>query len=133
MPPQGCHHKGWWRALTGGYSVETVEDCVAETQTGFQRRRPEQRIDIVELRVSLTAVHIVGDRQLAEPGVRISDITLDRGGVLLRAQAVQRGDAWLSFGPDSASLRFGVRLGCRERRVSLERLPRSQVTGQVRH
>ena len=23
-----------------GYAVETVEDCVAETQTGFQRRRP---------------------------------------------------------------------------------------------
>lgn len=25
-----------WRALAGGYRVETVEECVMETQTGFQ-------------------------------------------------------------------------------------------------
>ena len=36
-----AHRTGFWRALTGGYAVETVEDCVTETQTGFQRRRPE--------------------------------------------------------------------------------------------
>jgi acetoin utilization deacetylase AcuC-like enzyme len=34
-----------WASLAGGYRVETVEDCVTETQTGFQRRRPEQQID----------------------------------------------------------------------------------------
>jgi hypothetical protein len=33
------HRIGAWPALTGGYPVETVEDCVTETQTGFQRRR----------------------------------------------------------------------------------------------
>jgi len=44
------HQTGSWRALTGGYTVETVEDCVTETQTGFQRRRPEHRIDQAELR-----------------------------------------------------------------------------------
>jgi hypothetical protein len=32
---------GAWNALAGGYGVETVEDCVIETQTGFQRRRVE--------------------------------------------------------------------------------------------
>jgi hypothetical protein len=48
-----------WRALTGGYRVETVEDCVIETQTGFQRRRPEQQIDAGALRASLAAVHPV--------------------------------------------------------------------------
>src|SRR5437868_969622 len=31
-----------WRALRGGYGLETVEECVIETQTGFQNRRPEQ-------------------------------------------------------------------------------------------
>ena len=25
-----CHRTRSWRALAGGYSVETVEDCVAE-------------------------------------------------------------------------------------------------------
>lgn len=34
-----------WRALTGGYCVDTVEECVAETQAGAQRRRPTRRID----------------------------------------------------------------------------------------
>ena len=33
-----CWRVGAWRALAGGYRVETVEDCVIETQTGFQRR-----------------------------------------------------------------------------------------------
>lgn len=32
---------GAWRALSGGYALETVEDCVTETQTGFQKRRAE--------------------------------------------------------------------------------------------
>ena len=36
-----AHRTGSWRALAGGYAVETVEDCVTEPQTGFQRRRPE--------------------------------------------------------------------------------------------
>ena len=45
-----CWRVGAWRALTGGYRVETVEDCVIETQTGYQRRRPEQQIDVATLR-----------------------------------------------------------------------------------
>ena len=32
-----AHRTRAWPALAGGYSVETVEDCVTETQTGFQR------------------------------------------------------------------------------------------------
>ena len=68
-----------WRALTGGYSVETVEDCVTETQTGFQQRRPQQLIDVVELRKSLSVVHFIGDRQRAELELRVLDIALDRG------------------------------------------------------
>ena len=43
--------------LAVGYLVETVEDCVAETQTGFQKRPPEQQIDSRALRASLNAVH----------------------------------------------------------------------------
>ena len=43
-----CFRVGAWRALAGGYGVETVEDCMTETQTGYQRRRPEQQIDAVQ-------------------------------------------------------------------------------------
>ena len=45
-----CWRIGAWRALAGGYRVETVEDCVIETQTGFQRRAAEQQIDNAALR-----------------------------------------------------------------------------------
>ena len=111
-----------WRALAGGYSVETVEDCVTETQTGFQRRRPERRIDARELRASLGAVYSVGDLERAELAVRVHDIALDIGEASLWAHALNRNDAWVLCGPDKASLRFGVRLGFREQLVSLERL-----------
>ena len=117
-----CHRTGSWRALAGGYQVETVEDCVTETRTGFQRRRPERRIEETELRASLSAVHAVSRRERAELAVRLPDIALDRGEASLWAHAVHRDDAWRLCGPDKASLRFGTRLGFRERLVSLERL-----------
>lgn len=113
---------GAWRALAGGYAVETVEDCVTETQTGFQRRRPEQQIDAMELRASLAAVHGVGDNELAAVAVRAHDIALDIGERSLWAHALTRNDGWVLCGPDKASLRFGVRLGYREQLVALERL-----------
>ena len=117
-----AHRTGSWGALTGGYTVETVEDCVTETQTGFQRRRPENRIDQAELRDRLAGIHAVGEVERAELAIRVSDIVLDRGEASLWAHALGRGDDWILCGPDRASLRCGVRLGCRERLVSLERL-----------
>ena len=114
-------HTGSWRALPGGYHVETVEDCVTETQTGNQRRRPERRTDRHELRKSLAAVHRVTDRKRAELAVRVPNIALDRGESSLWAHAVHRNDSEILCGPDTASLRFGIRLGFRDRLVSLER------------
>lgn len=116
------HRTGSWRALAGGYHVETVEDCVAETQTGNQWRRPKLRIDRNGLRKSLAAVHRVADRERAELAVRVPDIALDRGESSLWAHAVRRDDSWVLCGADTASLRFGIRLGFRDRLVSLERL-----------
>jgi hypothetical protein len=52
-----CWRVSAWQALTGGYRVETVEDCVIETQTGFQRRRAAQQIDKSRLLASLATVH----------------------------------------------------------------------------
>lgn len=117
-----AHRTRSWRALTGAYGVETVEDCVAETQTGFQRRRRELQIDAGELRDSLKAVHSVETRERAALAVRVPDIALDRGETSLWAHALNRDDAWILCGPDRASLRCGVRLGFRERLVSLEGL-----------
>ena len=104
--------------------METVEVCVTETQTGFQWRRPEQAIDVSELRSSLASVHSVNDRQRAELAVQLQGIVLDPGEESLWAHALGRQDVWLFCGPDRASLRCGVRLGFRERIVSLEELLR---------
>lgn len=116
------HRIGAWRALAGGYRVETVEDCVTETQTGFQLRREEQSIIVGELRASLSGKHSVGDHDRAELLIRIGEIALDRGEESLWAHALGRDDGWFLCGPDRASLRCGVRLGLRDRIVSLEAL-----------
>lgn len=118
-----CWRIGAWRALTGGYGVETVEDCVTETQTGFQRRRDEQQIESSALRASLAKpAHPVTERELAAALLKAPDIYLDVGERSLWAHALTRTDAWVLCGPDRASLRYGVRAGCRERIVSLEAL-----------
>lgn len=112
-----------WRALRGGYALETVEECVIETQTGFQNRRPEQQIDRQALLAGLKAVHTVSDAERAAALVRDGEIAmLDEGEKALWAHALARSDAWVLCGPDKASLRIGVRLGFRERLVALEGL-----------
>lgn len=102
--------------------METVEECVAETQAGAQRRRPEQRIDEGELRRTLGAVHSVDRLEQAALALRKLDLALDAGEESLWAHALGRNDPWILCGPDKASLRCGVRLGFRQRLVSLEQL-----------
>lgn len=118
-----CWRLGAWRALAGGYLVESVEDCVIETQTGFQRRAAEQQIDNKTLRDSLAAIHQVEDAHRAAAVVREAMFSfLDRGEQSLWAHALTRQDNWVLCGPDKASLRFSIRLGLRERLVALEDL-----------
>ncbi len=111
-----------WRALTGGYRIETVEDCVTETQTGFQLRRMKQLIALPQLRASLAMEYSVSDHERAELLVQIEGIALDKGEESLWAHALGRDDSWFLCGPDRASLRCGVRLGLQDRIVSLEAL-----------
>lgn len=117
-----AHRTSTWKALTGGYGVETVEACVMETQTGFQRRRAELQIEERELRAKLREVHEVSEIQRAKVLIEGQGIALDPGELDLWAHAIKREDAWILCGPDAASLRFGVRAGFRDRLVSLESL-----------
>jgi hypothetical protein len=50
------------------------------------------------------------------------DIALDVGERSLWAHALTRSDAWILCGPDKASMRFGVRLGLKDRLIALEAL-----------
>ena len=118
-----CWRIGAWRALSKGYTIETVEDCVVETQTGFQRRRAAQQIDNQALRASLAVVHDVTDKETAAGMVRDPLFaSLDVGERSLWAHALGRSDVWVLCGPDKASMRFGIRCGFRDRLVALERL-----------
>lgn len=118
-----CWRVSAWKALCGGYAVETVGECFVETQTGFQNRRPEQQIDGVELGNTLKAVQPVNDTDRAQAVTTDHTIAqLDPGERALWAHALSRQDAWVLCGPDKASLRIGIRLGLRDRLVSLERL-----------
>jgi hypothetical protein len=118
-----CWRVSAWKALCGGYAVETVGDCFIETQTGFQQRRPEEQIDSEVLTKTLAAVQAVHDVDRAEAVIRDPSIAyLDDGERALWAHAISRKDAWVLCGPDKASLRIGIRLGLRDRLVSLERL-----------
>ena len=117
-----CWRTNGWRALSSGYQIETVEDVVTETQTGFQRRRREERIDPVVLKESLANIHRPGDSEFAKLAVQVPDIVLDPGERALWAHAPTRADNWILCGPDRASLRMGVRLGFRERLFALEDL-----------
>jgi hypothetical protein len=129
-----------WRALCGGYVLETVEECVIETQTGYQNRRPEQQIDREALLAGLKAVHKVSDAERAAALIRDGEIAmLDEGEKALWAHALARSGAWVLCGPDKASLRIGVRANLRDRLVSLERLfddtgfrPRTPLKGAYR-
>ena len=132
-----AHWTGTWNPLTGGYRVETVEDCVIETQTGFQRRRQEQQIDESKLRKRLAAVHSISNFEITRLMLKIEGIELDIGEKALWAHALGRNDDWILCGPDKASYRCGVRLGMRERLVSLEELlhnvgyrPRTKLCNQ---
>lgn len=116
-----CHRISAWRALARGYRIETVTQCVQETQAGARRRHP-QRVNRKHLVEQLTAVHSVTNRELAELVLRTPGLELDEGERALWAHAIGRNDDWRLCGPDAASLRAGVRLGFRERLTSLERL-----------
>ena len=118
-----CWRTASWKALAGGYRIETVQMCEAETQTGALNRPPEDRIDPRVLRETLNAVHPVGGAEKAR-ALLANDLmpALDPGEMMLWAHALTRTDAWILCGPDKASLRVGLRLGFRERLVSLERL-----------
>ena len=119
-----AHRVRAWRTLTGNYPVKTVENCVTETQTGFQQRPRERQIDVRDLRARLAAVHSVSKQNRAELELQVPHIHLDFGEAALWAHAIKRQDDWVLCGPDKASMRCGIRLGHRERLTSLERLLR---------
>ncbi|MDE0924887.1 hypothetical protein [Aurantimonas coralicida] len=112
-----------WKGLAGRYDMETVAACFEETATGLQNRNPETWIDQQVLRDSLARPpHVVSEEQVAAVVLMKSGTNLDVGERDLWAHALVDGDGWMLSGPDSASMRFGVEHGFRNRLISLEDL-----------
>ena len=116
-----AHRVGAWRALTGGYPVETVEQCrqeaLAEPASGARTR-----IEAKALAAPRMTVHAVSSRQRAALKQRAPDAGLHFGERALWAHLLARDGPWTMCGPDQASMRCGARLGFADRIVSLERL-----------
>ena len=116
-----CHRTGCWSALAGAWPLETVEECVIETQTGALNRSAKQQIEEAALRKSFVRINAPTPLQLAGDAF-LRGPFLDPGERHLWAHAIARSDAWMLCGPDRASMKFGVVNGMRGRLVSLERL-----------
>lgn len=116
-----AHRVGAWRALTGNYQVETVEECRREALTN-PARRPAVRIEAEALDAARIAVHAVSLRQRAVLKLGAPDADLHPGERALWAHLLDAGGKWLMCGPDKASMRCGARLGFADRIVSLQRL-----------
>lgn len=116
-----AHRVGVWRALTGNYPVETVEQCrqeaLAEPASGAR-----VRIDADALATPRVTVRAVSSHQRAVLKQRAPDDDLHFGERALWAHLLGRNGPWVMCGPDKASMRCGARLGFAGRIVSLERL-----------
>ena len=112
---------GVWKALLGAYNgqLETVDEVGSEAGTYFR-----QQDDSQELMATLgkLKIHPVTGLERAKLAEALEGVTLDAGERDLWAHARERKDAWILCGPDKASLRAAVKLGFRERLVSLEQL-----------
>jgi hypothetical protein len=117
------HRTQCWTALTSRYEVQTVEKCLEETLTGYQKRRPEEVIDQIALRQSLRAVHAVTEEHIAAAVTREPLIgQIDPGEKHLWSHALSRDDVWILCGPDGSNVRVAVNLGLGDRLVALEPL-----------
>lgn len=117
-----AYRTGCWSPLTNYFSVHTVEKVVEETQTGFQKRDPEEVIPEADLNASLAHVEKVTDQQRAQFNLNYSHPSLDPGerDLLIYADSMSNVDLWLLNSPDLAAMRFAHRIGCLDRLVSLE-------------
>jgi hypothetical protein len=113
---------GCWTAVKAHFGVHTVEKCREEARTGDVYRSDYVKVDEAALRDRVEA-HSVSENELAALSVRDPEAAgLDPGERHLWAHALGRRDAWIAACCDQGALNAAVRLGWRDRLVSLEEL-----------
>ena len=114
-----CFVAGAWNALVNRYKLETVEEVASEAATGSQNR---EIIDPAEFRKHVVVHDVTRAERLAQEISHGGLSALDDGERDLWVHALGRTDGWILCGPDTASVRFGVRAGYSNRLISLEKL-----------
>jgi len=119
---------GTWGALTGGLSIDTVEECREECLRGD--RFSSGYIAVTEHDLDrVTQIHPVSDTERATLALQTDSSGLDAGERDLLAHALGRpagpggpepDEAWLICSSDRACVLVGVALGWKDRLVSLE-------------
>jgi hypothetical protein len=113
---------GCWTAIKSQFSVHTVEKCREEARTGDVYRSDYVKVDEAILRDRVEA-HAVSEAELAALDVKDPEaMHLDPGERHLWAHALGRRDDWIAACCDQGALNVAVRLGWRDRLVSLEEL-----------
>lgn len=113
---------GVWPAITGGLTIETVEECRAECGRGDRLSSGYVTVSDADID-RMTAIHPVSGDEVA--GLILFDgaAALDPGERDLFAHALSRPDnAWVIASPDRASVRLAVELDWGGRLLSLEQL-----------
>ena len=116
---------GTWNALTGGLSIETVEECREECLRGD--RFSSGYIAVTEHDLArVTQIHAVSDTERATLALQTDASGLDAGErdllahVLGRPEGPGEDESWLVCSSDRACVLAGVALGWPDRLVSLE-------------
>lgn len=119
-----AHDAGCLPQILDGFRICTVEEVIAETQRGRQRRSPERNIDETWLRGRLELIGAVTEVQRVDFTLTHESAGLDDGerDLLIWANTIE--DAWLLNSPDMAVLRFAHRVNWLDRLISLEAMCR---------
>lgn len=116
-----AHRVGVWNAMKNNLTLETVEMCIIEAQTGQANRLSPTVLD-AELRDGFSEIHQVSQLEIANHLANVDDDLpeIDAGELELWVHACQRNDVWFLCGPDRASMNYGYKLGYVDRLVSME-------------
>lgn len=121
-----AHRVNCWKALSEFFSLHTVIKVIEETQTGYQNRKPEQTIDVDNLKTTFTHIEAISELQVIEFDLKAEkSLPLDDGEKALIIYAHTLGkEVWFLNSPDKAAIKYACKVGWSDNLVSLESMIR---------
>ncbi len=117
-----AHRTGCWKAIVNSCQIETVEEVAVECASGGRLRRDYVPIDVEAMRKRVQ-VRKVAPEALIDLDLKLGGtVILDKGEHHLSAYALGQSGIWRLCSPDNNSVRAMVKLGLKERLISLEEI-----------